>query len=149
MLGFVNKFNRGIDRVQRELQNNGNGSAKFTVNDITVFSVNVPAPDRVNDIVKRFRGEHFEQLDFSEKAINLLRKSTEGWFSQSQLLEGIGVTNQTNNVRNHLRPLIEEGLIVKSDTRTNRQFYYTITEKGIAYLAYLSKMELLTSYLEE
>lgn len=56
VLGFVNKFNRGIDRVRRELQNNGNGSARFTVDDITVFSVNVPAPDRVNDIVKRFRG---------------------------------------------------------------------------------------------
>jgi len=149
VLGFVNKFNRGIDRVQRELQNNGNGAARFTVDDITVFSVNVPAPDRVNDIVKRFKGENFGRLDFSEKTVNILKKSAEGWFSQSQLLEGIGITSQTHNVRNHLRPLIEEGLIVKSDTRTNRQFYYTISDKGIAYLAYLSRKNLLTAYLGE
>lgn len=147
VLGFVNKFNRGIDRVQRELQNNGNGSARFTVDDITVFSVNVPAPNRVNVIVNRFKGEHFERFDFSKKAIDILKKSAEGWFSQSQLLEGIGITNQTNNVKNHLRPLMEEGLIVKSDTRTNRQFYYTISEKGIAYLVYLSRKNLLASYL--
>ena len=117
--------------------------------EITVFSVNVPAPNRVNDIVNKYKGEHFERFNISEKAVEILRKSTEGWFSQSQLLEGIGITNQTNNVRNHLRPLIEEGLIVKSDTRTNRQFYYTISDKGIAYLAYLSRMELLSSYIGE
>ena len=144
VLGFVNKFNRGIDRVQRELQNNGNESAKFAVNDITVFSVNVPAPDRVNDIVKRYKSFEFGRLDFSEKALEILRKSSEGWFSQSQLLDQIGVTNQTNNVKNHLRPLIKEGLIVKSDTRTNRQFFYTISDKGIAYLAYLSRNQLLS-----
>lgn len=147
VLGFVNKFNRGIDRVQRELQVNGNGPAKFTVDDITVFSVNVPAPDRVNDIVNRFKGVKFEELEFSEKAVEILRECAGGWFSQAQLLNGIGITNQTNNVRNHLRPLIEEGLIVKSDTRSKRQFYFTITDKGIAYLAFLSKERLLSSYL--
>ena len=149
VLGFVNKFNRGIDRVQRELQNNGNGLAQFTVNDITVFSVNVPAPDRVNDIVNKFRGEHFDLMAFSEKSVEILRKSAEGWFSQSQLLEGIGITNQTNNVRNHLRPLIEEGLIVRSDSRTKRQFFYTISERGIAFLAFIARKELLASYLGE
>ena len=41
VLGYVNIFNRGIARVQKELVENGNGKAIFTVDRVTVFSVNV------------------------------------------------------------------------------------------------------------
>ena len=41
VMGYVNKFNRGIARVQKELVENGNGRAAFTVDKVTVFSVNV------------------------------------------------------------------------------------------------------------
>ena len=41
VMGYVNKFNRGIARVQKELVENGNGKAAFTVDKVTVFSVNV------------------------------------------------------------------------------------------------------------
>lgn len=151
VLGFVNKYNRGIARVQMELEANGNGVANFDVNDITVFAVNVPGPDRVNKLVKRFKEERFGDLSFSQKSLEVLTFSAEGWFTQAQLMEAIGVTNQTNNVKNHLRPLINEGLIVKSETRTNRQYYYTISEKGLAYLFYhkkkIARKKLLTGYL--
>ena len=151
VLGFVNKYNRGIARVQMELEANGNGVAKFDVNDITVFSVNVPGPDRVNKLVKQFKEEQFGDLSFSQKSLEVLTFSADGWFTQAQLMEAIGVTNQTNNVKNHLRPLIKEGLIVKSETRTNRQYYYTISDKGIAYLYYfnrrLAREKLLSGYL--
>lgn len=112
VLGFVNKYNRGIARVQMELEANGNGVAKFDVNDITVFSVNVPGPDRVNKLVKQFKEEQFGDLSFSQKSLEVLTFSADGWFTQAQLMEAIGVTNQTNNVKNHLRPLINEELIV-------------------------------------
>ena len=39
VLGYVNKFNRGIARVQEELEENGNGKAQFDVDKLTVFSV--------------------------------------------------------------------------------------------------------------
>ena len=39
MLGYVNKFNRGIARVQEELTENGNDKAEFDVSKLTVFSV--------------------------------------------------------------------------------------------------------------
>ena len=39
VLGYVNKFNRGIARVQEELVENGNGKADFDVGKFTVFSV--------------------------------------------------------------------------------------------------------------
>ena len=41
LLGYVNRYNRGIARVQKELRENGNGDATFSVANITVFGVNV------------------------------------------------------------------------------------------------------------
>ncbi len=41
VLGYVNKFNRGIDRVQKILSENGNPPAQFDVDKLTVFAVNV------------------------------------------------------------------------------------------------------------
>lgn len=148
VLGFVNKFNRGIARVQRELQVNGNGAAMFGVNDITVFSVNVPEADRVNDIVNRYKDEDFGALSFSDKSLDILSVCAGGWFSQGQLMENIGLSNQTNNIRNHLTPLINQGLIVKADKRTDRVFLFTISEKGLAYLAFCNRNKLLKDYLD-
>lgn len=37
MLGYVNMLNHGIPEVQRELEENGNGKAVFTIDRITVF----------------------------------------------------------------------------------------------------------------
>ena len=41
VLGYVNKFNRGITMVQEELQENGNNKAVFDVSKLTVFLVTV------------------------------------------------------------------------------------------------------------
>ncbi len=40
---YVNKFNRGVTRVQEMLKDNGNPPAEFDVNTITAFRVNVNA----------------------------------------------------------------------------------------------------------
>lgn len=45
ILGYVNMFNRGVDRVQHLLEQNGNGRADFRIDRITVFGVNVPNAD--------------------------------------------------------------------------------------------------------
>lgn len=45
LLGYVNKFNRGIDRVQMVLKENGNPLAQFTVDKLTVFEVVVSEPN--------------------------------------------------------------------------------------------------------
>ena len=41
VMGFVNKFGRGISRVQRDLLKNGNGKAVFSVDLVTVFVAKV------------------------------------------------------------------------------------------------------------
>ena len=43
LMKYVNKFNRGITRVQEMLKENGNSPADFDVNTITAFRVNVRA----------------------------------------------------------------------------------------------------------
>ncbi len=43
VMKYVSKFNRGITRVQEMLKDNGNPPAKFDVNTITAFRVNVHA----------------------------------------------------------------------------------------------------------
>lgn len=43
VMKYVNKFNRGVTRVQEILKENGNPPAEFDVNSITAFRVNVHA----------------------------------------------------------------------------------------------------------
>ena len=43
VMKYVNKFNRGVTRVQEMLKDNGNPSAEFDVNTITAFRVNIHA----------------------------------------------------------------------------------------------------------
>ncbi len=43
VMKYVNKFNRGVTRVQEMLKDNGNPPAEFDVNTITAFRVNVHA----------------------------------------------------------------------------------------------------------
>lgn len=51
VMKYVNKFNRGVTRVQEMLKDNGNPLAQFDVNAITAFRVNVNATD-VADLAK-------------------------------------------------------------------------------------------------
>jgi ATP-dependent DNA helicase RecG len=41
VMGFVNKFNRGIETTQEYLKANGNPPAIFDFDKITVFGVNI------------------------------------------------------------------------------------------------------------
>lgn len=52
VMKYVNKFNRGVTRVQEMLKNNGNPPALFDINTITAFRVTVratPDTDQVSD----------------------------------------------------------------------------------------------------
>ena len=50
VLGMVNKYNRGIAKVNRELAANGNPSAQFDVNKLTEFRVTIVAKDESGEI---------------------------------------------------------------------------------------------------
>ncbi len=49
-LGYVNKYNRGIGQVQKELSENGNPKAEFDVNLLTAFAVTVYKGTSQNEV---------------------------------------------------------------------------------------------------
>lgn len=147
VMGYVNKFNRGIARVQKELIENGNGRAVFTVDKVTVFSVNVTnakplnVSGTVNDNAQS--GFNPKELVISDKSLTLLRLCISGSYTKRELLTRIGVTNQTNNVRSIIKPLIEYGCLAPclEDKDRHRNVRFVATETGKAYLDYLSSKE--------
>ena len=50
VLGMVNKHNRGIAKVNRELETNGNPSAQFDYNKLTEFRVTIIAKPESGEI---------------------------------------------------------------------------------------------------
>lgn len=66
--------------------------------------------------------------------------SAEGAYSKKELLLGIGVTNQTVNVRNIINPLIKVGCLapIDEDKDKNRSVRYEATARGKDYLSILA-----------
>lgn len=132
VLGYVNKFNRGIARVQKELVENGNGRAAFTVDKVTVFSVNVTNAKavRVNEAQEAY--VDFRELVFLDKSLKVLSLCIDNAYSKRELLLKIGVTNQTLNVRNIINPLIKAGCLapIEEDKQKSRNIRYEATARG-------------------
>ena len=85
VLGYVNKFNRGIARVQEELEENGNGKAQFDVDKLTVFSVIVNDNANAKTNAKT-------STKTSTKIIEIIRHDP--YVSAQKLAESIGITKK-------------------------------------------------------
>ncbi len=110
-MGYVNKFNRGIARVQKELVENGNGKAAFTIDKITVFSVNVTNAKAENVSARIDTSLDAKELVFSDKSLKILALCSIESHTKKEILHMIGVTNQTANVRSIINPLIQAGCL--------------------------------------
>ena len=66
VLGYVNRFSRGVYRVQKELEENGNGKASFDFSLITAFRV-----------VEPISTTYFEEGFGEEESDNKLGESTD------------------------------------------------------------------------
>ena len=66
VLGYVNRFSRGVYRVQKELEENGNGKASFDFSLITAFRV-----------VEPISTTYFEEGFGEEESTNKLEESTD------------------------------------------------------------------------
>ena len=140
VLGYVNKFNRGIARVQKELVENGNGKAIFTIDKVTVFSVNV-----TNAKVGNVNNDNSDNPDvridvkdlvFPEKSLKVLALCENDALSKKEMLLLLGVTYQTHNVRNIINPLIVSGCLrpIDDDKSKSRNIHYKTTVRGQEYL---------------
>ena len=70
VLGYVNRFSRGVYRVQKELEENGNGQASFDFSLITAFRV-------VENVSQKYLEEGFGGETSQEKPKKSPRKTQE------------------------------------------------------------------------
>ena len=138
VMGYVNKFNRGIARVQKELVENGNGKAVFTIDKVTVFSVNVTNAKVENVSTDINLNLEVKDLDFSDKSLRILELCMAEPHTKKEMLLMVGVTNQTTNVRNIINPLIVSGCLapVEEDRPKYKNVRYEVTSRGQKYLRY-------------
>lgn len=125
VLGYVNRYNRGIIRVQRELEENGNGKAAFDLTLITAFKVTEPISARVK----------IKSIDLSEKQESILEYCFTAK-SSDEIFTHIGITKQTKNFRNHIQPLLDSQFLVhtKPDKKEVKGQQYVITPFGREWL---------------
>ena len=142
ILGYVNKFNRGIARVQRELVENGNGKAIFTIDKVTVFSVNVTNAKAGNVNVDNSDNPKaridLHDLVIPDKSLRALKLCNLEDLTKKEILLRLGVTNQTLNVRNIINPLIISGCLepIDADRSKSRNIHYKTTARGQEFLKY-------------
>ena len=108
VLGYVNRFSRGVYRVQKELEENGDGKASFDFSLITAFRV-------VEPISTTYFEEGFGE-ESDNKSDNKLGESTNKTLIKSEELPNKS-TNKTPNKFEEL-PNKSEGLPNKSGGTT-------------------------------
>jgi ATP-dependent DNA helicase RecG len=121
ILGYVNRFSRGVYRVQKELVENGNGEAMFDFSLITAFKV-------VENVSKRYfeagfgadeseyAGETPEKRhintgetpgNLNDTIINIIQNEPK--ISMPELATRLSRT--PDSIRHHIRKLTEQGII--------------------------------------
>ena len=105
VLGYVNRFSRGVYRVQKELEENGNGKASFDFSLITAFKV-----------VEPISTTYFEEGFGEEESDNKLGESTDKTPFKSEELPN-KLPNKSEGLPNKIEktPNKSEGLPNKSE----------------------------------
>ena len=126
VLGYVNRFSRGVYRVQKELEENGNGQASFDFSLITAFRV-------VENVSQKYFEEGFGGETAQEKPKKDPRKAQETSkkhprniqettqerilaaiqakpeITQKELAQSIGIT--LDGIKYHIKNMTKQGLI--------------------------------------
>ena len=116
------------------------GKRNLQVDRITVFAVNVTNAKSHNVSENVSVLLDVKDLSFSAKSLNALVLCIGGPITKKDLLLGIGVTNQTINLRNIINPLIASGCIapISEDRNRTRNIRYEITARGRDFVNYRS-----------
>jgi ATP-dependent DNA helicase RecG len=134
---FVNKFNRGIARVQVELKENGNGEAIFDYNKITVFGVSIPSSlvagqdDYLRDRQESHLKKEQVREQVREQVVSLL-KAMDGESSAAELMKLMLLHGRRHFVYYYLRPAMRSGLVEMTipEKPNSRLQKYRLTLKG-------------------
>lgn len=114
VLGFVNRFSRGVLRVEEELKENGNGKPEFSLNLGTAFMVIEHISSSSNEDVNEEKSEEKENLTDTERnLLQLLSVNPNAAYTFISDNLGIGETS----VYNHIRALKKRGWLKREDGR--------------------------------
>lgn len=140
ILGYVNKYNRGVARVKQELLDNGNGDAEFTLDKLTVFSVRVH-DNQSSSLKSADTVSPLLLVRISKRGADILRFCLGSERTRQEIFDHIGISSQTTNVRAHLYPLIDAGLIEykHKNGAVSRGQRYLITPEGKEFLKKLDE----------
>ena len=115
VLGYVNRFSRGVYRVQKELEENGNAQASFDFSLITAFRV-------VESVSQKYFEEGFgsetpkkhpiatqetTQETTQEKILAAIQAKPE--ITQKELAQSIGIT--LDGIKYHIKNMTKSGII--------------------------------------
>ncbi|MBS1590284.1 MAG: putative DNA binding domain-containing protein [Bacteroidetes bacterium] len=136
VLGYVNRFSRGVSRVNEELQDNDNGKAIFNFDLITVFEVTVKSSKeylKITDpvtpqVTLQVTPQVTPQVDDLIKCIKLGES-----YSRDELQDILELKDRENFRLNYLKPALEQGLIEMTipDKPNSRLQRYRLTKKGV------------------
>jgi len=150
ILGYVNRFSRGVIRVQEELEENGNKKAMFNLSKITVFEVlvtnaveQVKKEWKTDDITPQVTPQVIQNTPpvapqdtppVTPQVKSLLEVLTEE-LGRTELQEKLGLKDKRNFNELYLNPALEQGFVERKfpDKPNSRLQKYLITEKGKQY----------------
>ena len=99
VMKYVNKFNRGVTRVQEMLKDNGNPLAEFDVNTITAFRVNVHAT-MGSDLSKGTSQPLSQSIE--EKIVEFCKEPR----SLTEIMRYIGYKDRVKFKKKYINPLL-------------------------------------------
>jgi ATP-dependent DNA helicase RecG len=119
LFGYVNKFNRGVSRVQKELVENGNGEAVFSVDKVTVFEVLVNEEKLTQKLIQKLTQKLTQKTTQNplniQNLLDLLER--EPFLTRKEISEILGMSE--NTIKWQLSKLKQQGLIERAGGRKN------------------------------
>ena len=125
LLGYVNRFSRGVYRVQKELTENGNGEAFFDFSLITAFRVTEKVSEKYfqagfgTNVTQKHPETTQEEVNTTQKIIlKVLKDKPET--TQKELAKLIGIS--IDGIKYHIQKMTKEGIIKhEGSTKAGKQ----------------------------
>ena len=132
VLGYVNRFSRGVLRVNEELLQNGNDKAVFNFDLMTAFEVTVRLSNSFSqEVTPQVIPQDIPQVTPQVKALIECMNNGED-FMREELQEILKLKDRENFRLNYLKPALDESLIEMTipDKPTSKLQRYKLTYKG-------------------
>ena len=120
VMKYVNKFNRGVTRVQEMLRENGNPPAEFDVNTITAFRVHVHATNE-SDLSDSHKSAHklAHKSDSSQSIEENIVEFCKEPCSLAEIMAYLGYKDKTKFKKKYINPLLLGSLVMTIPDKPN------------------------------